>query len=158
SVERRAETELRLVPQDAQPWIRDRGEQLGRCVGRAVVDDEEFEVGDGLAEDAVDSDGDVRLGVVRREHDRDEWRRRRTHGARSRRTGTPNSRTRVLASRGCRRRAFRPSTLSSRPWAEPPSWRRYSPPWSGRPTTASASSLPTRTRTTAWSRRSPGGR
>ena len=97
--------------------------------------------------------------------------RRPSVGGRSRRLPRPSSRHRERRGRRTRAGWPRPaegslrrwreppqtsaSTLSSRRSTAPPSSRRSSTPWTGRPTGAFASSSSTRTPTTAWQSSSP---
>ncbi|MEL0251445.1 MAG: hypothetical protein VW935_05755 [Novosphingobium sp.] len=46
-------------------------EDLGRPVGRSIVDADQFEVGAGLAQDGLDGLGQVGFAVMDRQHDAD---------------------------------------------------------------------------------------
>ena len=77
-IERRGEAEALVVPQDDQPGVVDLAEDLARPVGRAVVDDDQLEVGERLAEDTREREAQVTSRVVGRHEHGDE--RRGAHG------------------------------------------------------------------------------
>ena len=64
TVERGHLPELSLVPEQADPVIVERPDDSGRPIGARVVDDHELEVGERLAQDALDRLPHVRLTVV----------------------------------------------------------------------------------------------
>jgi hypothetical protein len=72
TVERTREAELDVAAQDSEPGIVDRGEDIVRPIGRRVVDDDEFELREGLSEDARERRSDIRRAVVHGEEDGDE--------------------------------------------------------------------------------------
>ena len=76
AIQRCGETELRLVPEHAHSRIRESVERAPRSVGGAVVDDDELEIGDGLAQDAEERRPNERLAVVHGDEDGDERRGR----------------------------------------------------------------------------------
>ncbi len=54
AVQRAREPGRRVVSEHAEPRVHEPGEDLRRRVGRRVVDDEHLEIGEGLAESALD--------------------------------------------------------------------------------------------------------
>ena len=75
AVQRPRQAKLLLVAQHAQPRVVDAVEERGRVVGREVVDDEQLEVGDALAKDAVERSAEEALAVVDGDQHGDQWRR-----------------------------------------------------------------------------------
>ena len=61
-----------VVRDDAEPWIAGASRQFGgRLIGRAIVDDDQLEVREGLGEDAVDGPSDELAAVEHRHQYRD---------------------------------------------------------------------------------------
>jgi len=63
AIERRRQTGPLVVAHQLEPRVGDTRQDLGRCIGRGVVDDDELEVRQGLTEHAVDRFPD-KAGVV----------------------------------------------------------------------------------------------
>ena len=142
AIERSGEPELLVVAEHAHARIVERRERLGRAVRGAVVDDDQLEVGHGLAQDAQQRRPDERLAVVHGDEDGDE--RRGRHG-------------RVVAYGPCRG-SFRRSTSSSRRSEERTSSAASSTRWRRRTIRARACSSSTRTTTSGSSRSRRGAR
>ena len=106
AVQRRCQAQALVVPQHAQARVADLVEDRGRRVLRAVVDDEQLEVGHALAQDALERCPDVALTVRDGEQNRHE--RGGLHG-------------RLVAYGSCRG-SFRRSISSSRRWGGRTSW------------------------------------
>ena len=80
-VQRGGEALTFVVAKDDEARVLVAGEELRRAILRAVVDDDELELGERLPEDAADGRVEEALRVVRRENDRDERGFRSLHGA-----------------------------------------------------------------------------
>ena len=80
AVERAGEPQRVVVANDHEPRIVEGLENRGRPVARAVVDDDQLEILDRLAQDARDGVAQVALAVLHREENRDERSGLRAHG------------------------------------------------------------------------------
>ena len=58
--------EINLVANDSHARIGDRVEDLARLVGRGVIDDQEFEISEALAENAIDCTAEMTCSIVHR--------------------------------------------------------------------------------------------
>jgi hypothetical protein len=58
--------EIDLVANDSHARIGDRVEDLARLVGRGVIDDQEFEISEALAENAIDCTAEMTCSIVHR--------------------------------------------------------------------------------------------
>src|SRR5206468_2065849 len=71
AVERAREPELLVVSKHDEAFVLDRAEELDRPVAGAVVDHDELQLAQRLAQKALDRRPERRCGIVGGEHDRD---------------------------------------------------------------------------------------